>query len=54
MKAIEGDTSDIGIPSIEKLIEAMDSFIPVPERPVDQKFLMPIEDVSQYQDAVQS
>ena len=45
LKAIEGDTSDIGIPSIEKLIEAMDSFIPVPERPVDQKFFMPIEDV---------
>ena len=45
LKAIEGDTSDIGIPSIQKLIEAMDSFIPVPERPVDQKFLMPIEDV---------
>ena len=45
LKAIEGDTSDIGIPSIEKLIEAMDSFIPVPERPVDGKFLMPIEDV---------
>ena len=45
LKAIEGDTSDIGIPSIEKLIAAMDSFIPVPERPVDQKFLMPIEDV---------
>tara|TARA_Y100000817_G_scaffold279731_1_gene243281 strand:+ start:53 stop:1240 length:1188 start_codon:yes stop_codon:yes gene_type:complete len=45
LKAIEGDTSDIGIPSIEKLIEAMDSFIPVPERPIDQKFLMPIEDV---------
>ena len=45
LKAIEGDTSDIGIPSIEKLIEAMYSFIPVPERPVDQKFLMPIEDV---------
>ena len=45
LKAIEGDTSDIGIPSIEKLIEAMDSFIPVPERPIDGKFLMPIEDV---------
>ena len=45
LKAIEGDTSDIGVPSIQKLIEAMDSFIPVPERPVDQKFLMPIEDV---------
>ena len=45
LKAIEGDTSDIGIPSIEKLIEAMDSFIPVPKRPIEGKFLMPIEDV---------
>ena len=44
-KALEGDTSDIGVPSIEKLIDAMDSFIPVPDRPVDGKFLMPIEDV---------
>ena len=44
-KAMEGDTSDIGVPSIEKLIEAMDSFIPVPDRPIDGKFLMPIEDV---------
>ena len=45
LKAIEGDTSDIGVPSIEKLIDAMDSFIPVPDRPIDGKFLMPIEDV---------
>jgi len=45
LKALEGDTSDIGIPSIEKLLEALDSYIPVPERPVDQPFLMPIEDV---------
>jgi elongation factor Tu len=45
LKAIEGDTSDIGIPSIEKLIAAMDEFIPMPERPVDGKFIMPIEDV---------
>ena len=45
LKAIEGDTSDIGVPSIEKLIEEMDKFIPVPERPIDGKFLMPIEDV---------
>jgi elongation factor Tu len=44
-KAMEGDTSDIGVPSIEKLIDAMDSFIPVPDRPIDGKFLMPIEDV---------
>jgi elongation factor Tu len=45
LKALEGDTSDIGVPSIEKLIEAMDAYIPIPERPVDQPFLMPIEDV---------
>jgi len=45
LKALEGDGSDIGIPSIWKLIEAMDSYIPVPERPVDMPFLMPIEDV---------
>jgi elongation factor Tu len=45
LKALEGDTSDIGVPSIEKLFEALDSYIPVPERPVDQPFLMPIEDV---------
>ena len=45
LKALEGDTSDIGVPSVEKLIDAMDSFIPVPDRPIDGKFLMPIEDV---------
>jgi elongation factor Tu len=45
LKALEGDTSEIGVPSIEKLMEALDSYIPVPERPVDQPFLMPIEDV---------
>jgi len=45
LKALEGDTSEIGTPSIEKLVEAMDSYIPVPERPVDLPFLMPIEDV---------
>ena len=45
LKALEGDSSDIGIPSIEKLVAAMDDYIPVPERPVDQPFLMPIEDV---------
>jgi elongation factor Tu len=43
--ALEGDTSDIGIPSILKLVEALDSYIPMPERPVDKPFLMPIEDV---------
>ncbi|HEY5702499.1 MAG TPA: elongation factor Tu, partial [Gammaproteobacteria bacterium] len=45
LKALEGDTSDIGVPSIEKLLAAMDEYIPVPDRPVDQAFLMPIEDV---------
>ncbi len=45
LKALEGDTSEIGIPSIWKLIAAMDSYIPVPERPVDMPFLLPIEDV---------
>jgi elongation factor Tu len=45
LKALEGDTSEIGVPSVEKLLEALDEYIPVPERPVDQPFLMPIEDV---------
>jgi len=45
LKALEGDESDIGIPSVVKLLESMDEYIPVPERPVDQPFLMPIEDV---------
>src|SRR6056297_2576102 len=45
LKALEGDESDIGVPSIYKLIEAMDSYIPEPERAVDGDFLMPVEDV---------
>jgi len=45
LKAFEGDTSEIGIPSIEKLVAAMDEYIPEPERAVDGAFLMPIEDV---------
>jgi elongation factor Tu len=45
LKALEGDTSDIGVPSVQKLVEALDDYIPEPERPVDQPFLMPIEDV---------
>jgi elongation factor Tu len=45
LKALEGDTSEIGMPSVEKLVAAMDSYIPVPERLVDGAFLMPIEDV---------
>ncbi|KPK10168.1 MAG: elongation factor Tu [Acidithiobacillales bacterium SG8_45] len=45
LKAIEGDQSDIGEPSILKLAEAIDSYIPQPERAVDGAFLMPVEDV---------
>ena len=45
LKALEGDTSDIGEPSIFKLADALDSYIPMPERAVDKPFLMPIEDV---------
>ncbi len=45
LKALEGDTSEIGTPSIIKLVEAMDSYIPQPERAIDQPFLMPVEDV---------
>jgi len=45
LKALEGDQSDIGIPSIYKLLDAMDDYIPEPKRDIDQPFLMPIEDV---------
>jgi elongation factor Tu len=45
LKALEGDSSEIGTQSILKLVEAMDAYIPEPERAVDQPFLMPVEDV---------
>ena len=45
LKALEGDTSEIGVPSIEKLIDEMDRYIPEPERAIDGDFLMPVEDV---------
>jgi elongation factor Tu len=45
LKALEGDTSEIGIPAIEKLLEALDTYIPEPKRAVDGPFLMPVEDV---------
>jgi len=45
LKALEGDTSDIGVPSIIKLVEAMDTYFPEPQRAVDGDFLMPVEDV---------
>ncbi len=45
LKALEGDTSDQGVGSIMKLAEALDSYIPQPERAIDGPFLMPVEDV---------
>jgi elongation factor Tu len=45
LKALEGDQSEIGEPAIMKLAEALDSYIPLPERAIDGTFLMPVEDV---------
>ena len=45
LKALEGDTSDIGVPSVLKLLDEMDAYIPEPERDTDKPFLLPIEDV---------
>jgi elongation factor Tu len=45
LKALEGDNGELGMPSVKKLIETLDTYIPDPQRPVDQPFLMPIEDV---------
>ena len=45
LKALEGDTSEIGVPSIEKLVATMDAYIPEPVRNIDKSFLLPIEDV---------
>lgn len=45
LKALEGDTSEIGIPAIEKLVAAMDEYIPEPKRDIEKPFLLPIEDV---------
>ena len=43
--ALEGDQSEIGVPSILKLAETMDAYIPTPKRDIDHPFLMPVEDV---------
>ncbi|MGW8175305.1 MAG: elongation factor Tu [Stenotrophomonas sp.] len=43
--ALEGDQSDIGVPAMLKLVDALDSWIPEPERAIDKPFLMPVEDV---------
>jgi len=45
LKALEGDKGPLGVPSVVKLVEEMDAYIPVPERAVDGAFLMPVEDV---------
>jgi len=45
LKALEGDQSDIGEASIMRLADALDSYIPEPERAIDKPFLMPVEDV---------
>jgi elongation factor Tu len=45
LKALEGDASDIGVPSIIKLVEALDTYVPEPERAIEGDYLMPVEDV---------
>jgi elongation factor Tu len=45
LKALEGDESEIGVPSIMKLVEALDSYVPEPTRVIDGAYLMPVEDV---------
>ena len=45
LKALEGDKSEIGVPSVVKLVAEMDRYIPVPKREVEKPFLMPVEDV---------
>lgn len=45
LKAIEGDSSEVGVPAIKKLLEALDSWIPEPKREVEKPFLMAVEDV---------
>jgi len=45
LKALEGDDSEIGVPSIIKLVEALDTYVPEPERAIEGDYLMPVEDV---------
>jgi elongation factor Tu len=45
LKALEGDQSEIGVPSVIKLVAAMDEYFPEPKRDIDKPFLLPIEDV---------
>jgi len=45
LKALEGDVSEIGVPSINRLLDALDAYVPQPVRALDKPFLLPIEDV---------
>ncbi|MDZ4224609.1 MAG: elongation factor Tu [bacterium] len=45
LKAVEGDAGELGYEAIQKLLDAVDSYIPTPQRPVEKPFLMPVEDV---------
>jgi elongation factor Tu len=45
LKALEGDTGELGTPAIQQLMDAIDTYIPEPKREVDKPFLMPVEDV---------
>ena len=45
LKALEGDESEIGVPSIMRLVEALDTYVPEPERAISGDYLMPVEDV---------
>ena len=45
LQALEGVESEYGVKSIDRLMEAVDTYIPTPERPIDKPFLMPVEDV---------
>ena len=45
LKALEGDTSELGMPSVRKLVETLDAYIPDPVRDIEKPFLLPIEDV---------
>ncbi len=45
LKAIEGDQSEIGVPAVLKLLDALDTYLVDPARDIDQPFLLPIEDV---------
>lgn len=45
LKALEGDKSELGVPSIKRLMDALDAYVPTPKRDIDKPFLMPVEGV---------